>query len=180
MLDTLALRALIALVVCMGLVTGGMYYGHTRYREGVRVTKLEWDTDRATWQAALDKQKHDALQLLVSTQADVDAANLKAQKLAAQKDKDYATYMQSTADLARQYQSRELRFRTQAAPAPRCGSGGGPAVSGAASQAQPAAGTVVQLPDPVASNLRQLTVDADNLRNAYSRCVAAVNGGPSL
>jgi len=178
--EVLLVRLFGGLLLVLALVTGGMYYGHTRYKEGVRVTKLEWDTDRATWQAALDKQKHDALQLLVSTQADVDAANLKAQKLAAQKDKDYATYMQSTADLARQYQSRELRFRTQAATPARCGPSGGAAVPSPAPATDVAAGTVLQLPDQVASNLRQLTVDADNLRNAYSRCVAAVNGGPSL
>lgn len=179
MLDTLALRALVALLVFLGLTTAGMYYGHTRYKEGVRVTRLQWDTDRAAWQSALDKQKMTAQAMLASAQADADAATAKAVKAAAQQEKDYATYMAGTAALAAQYAARGLRYAAPASTA-RCGAGSGPAVPGAASQAGSGASTVVQLPDPIAGNLRQFATDAENLRNDYRKCVAAVNGGPSL
>lgn len=179
MLDTLALRILGVVCLLVGVSAGGLYYGHTRYTEGVRVTRLAWDADRASWQTALDKQKHDALALLVQTQADVDAANAKAIKAAAQQEKDYATYMAGTAALAAQYATHGLRYGAPAAPT-RCGASGGPAVSPAASAADAPARTVVQLPDSIAGNLRQLTVDADNLRNAYGLCVQAVSGGAAL
>lgn len=167
------------LALIVGILTGGLYYGHTRYSEGVRVTRLQWDADRASWQSALDKQKHDALGLLIAAQADVDAANLRNSKIAAQQEKDYATYMAGTAALAAQYATRSLRYAAPSAPT-RCGASGGAPLPRAASSAQPTTRTVVQLPDAIADNLRQLTVDADNLRNAYGRCVQAVNGGPSL
>ena len=179
MLDTLALRILGVACLLVGIACGGLYYGHTRYVEGVRVTRLAWDTDRATWQTALDKQKRDALALLVQTQADVDAANEKAVKVAAQQEKDYATYMAGTAALAAQYATHGLRYAAPSESARR-GASGGSAVSPAASAADAPARTVVQLPDAIGRNLRQLTVDADNLRNAYGLCVQAVNGSPAL
>lgn len=172
------LRLAILLALIAGLFGCAVYYGHTRYAEGVRVTKLEWDTDRATWQHALDKQKSDAQAMLSTAQESVDAANAKAIKVAAQQEKDYATYMAGTAALAAQYATHSLRY---AAPSSsRCGASGGTTVSGAAAQAQPTARTVVQLPDAIAGNLRQLTVDADKLRNAYGLCIQAVNGSPAL
>lgn len=180
MLDSLVLRLIALAALVVALLTGGLWYGHTRYKEGVRVTKLEWDTDRATWQTALDKQKRDALSLLVAAQADVDAANVKAVKAAAQQEKDYATYMAGTAALAAQYATRGLRFSSQATATARCGPSGGPAVSSPASAADAPTRTVVQLPDSIAGDLRQFARDADELKGAYGLCVQAVNGGPSL
>jgi hypothetical protein len=168
------------LIIVMGIIGAGMWYGHTRYVEGVRVTKLAWDADRAGWQKALDQQKHDALALLVSAQADTDAANAKAAKVAVQQEKDYETYMAGSAALKSMLSARGLRYGAQEPAPARCGPSGGPAVPSAPAQTQPPASTVVQLPDALAARLRQHAAQADDVVNAYRRCVAAVNGGPDL
>jgi hypothetical protein len=179
MLDGLYIRIIAALCLAIGIASGGLYYGHTRYKAGVKATRVSWDADRATWQAALDKQKHDALQLIIIAQAQADAIAKSNQRLHDQQEKDYAAHQQETGALRAQLATRSLRY---AAVTPSAGRGSGScgSVPCAAPAAEPPARTVVQLPDSLAGNLRQFAADADDLTDAYRRCVQAVSGGPSL
>jgi hypothetical protein len=170
-----------AVVIAIGAIWFGVWhYGHTRYEEGRADDHKGWDADRAQWQAALDLQKITASKLLVATISQNDALRRANDALHAQQEKDYANHRAETDALHVKLAHVGLRFVAQAAPAARCGNSGGGSVPGTASKAEPAASAVVQLPDQIASDLWGLAYSADQLRDAYARCVAAVNGGPAL
>ena len=158
---------------------GVWHYGHTRYEEGRADDHKGWDADKAQWTNALNQQKADAALLLSTTIAQNDALRRANEVLHAQQEKDYANHRAETDALHAQLSHVGLRYAVPAAPA-RCGQSGGGAVPGPAGKAQPPASTIAILPDPIANDLYALVYDADKLRDAYARCVAAVNGGPAL
>lgn len=175
-----ALEVAVVLLLCAAAWFAVHHYGSTRYDEGVGVEKKLWDADRAQWQAALDKQKADASGLLVAAYAQRDALARSNQLIHDQQEKDYANHRAETTALHAQLSTRSLRYVAVAAPGAGCGKGSGAAMSGAASQAQSPAGTIVQLPAEISGRLYDLAYSADQLRDAYARCVAAVNGAPAL
>jgi len=79
--------------------------------------------------------------------------------------------------LRRKYNTASLRFATTS---PTTGQGCGGRGDGPSGEAGPTTGaggavTVVQLPDKITGDLRQLVVDADRLRVEYATCYAYVN-----
>lgn len=174
-----AIEGVVILLLIGGLWFGLHHYGNTRYEEGRADDHKGWDADKAQWQQALDKQKSEAAILLSTTIAQNDALRRANEALHDQQEKDYANHRAETDALHAQLSHVGLRYAVPAAPA-RCGQGGGSAVPGAAGKAQPPASTIAVLPDPIAGDLYSLVYDADKLRDAYARCVAAVNGGPAL
>ena len=174
-----AIEGVAILALIAGLWFGLYHYGNTRYEEGRADDHKGWDADKAQWQHALDQQKIDAAMLLNTTIAQNDALRRANQALHDQQEKDYANHRAETDALHVQLSHVGLRYAVPAAPA-RCGQGGAGAVPGTGSKAQPPASTIAVLPDPIASDLYSLVYDADKLRDAYARCVAAVNGGPAL
>jgi len=174
MLDGLYIRIIGFLCLSIGIVTGGLYYGHTRYVAGVEATRVAWDADRARWQSALDKQKHDALQLIITAQAQADAVAKSNQRLHDQQEKDYAAHQQETSALRAQLATRSLRYAVASSAGRRSGSCG--AVPSAAPAADAPASSVVQLPDALQRSLATLMYEADQLRDNYQRCYAYANG----
>ncbi len=169
--------AIIALIAMLLILLHN--YGNTRYEEGRADDHKGWDADKAQWQHALDQQKIDAAMLLSTTIAQNDALRKANQALHDQQEKDYANHRAETDALHVQLSHVGLRYAVPAAPA-RCGQGGGSALPGASPATQPASSAIAVLPDPIANDLYALVYDADKLRDAYARCVAAVNGGPAL
>jgi len=158
---------------------GVWHYGHTRYEEGRADDHKGWDADRAQWQHALDQQKIDAAMLLSTTIAQNDALRRANQVLHEQQEKDYANHRAETDALHAQLSTVRLRFNLAPAPAGRGQGGAGP-VPGPAGKAGLATDPAGFLSAEASQSLWSIVYDADKLRDAYARCVAAVNGGPSL
>ena len=174
---TLALKvAAIAVVLaaCAGTI---IHYGNARADKARADEKALWDADRAQWQAALDKQKAQAGAMLAVAQAQVAAMQRNNEMLHAQQEKDYADHRAATDALHRQLVAAGgLRFVAQVAAPAGCGASRGAAVPGAAAQAAPAASAVVELPASLGRRVLDIGYAADQVRDAYARCYAYVNG----
>lgn len=173
-----AIEAVALALLVAGIWFGVWHYGHTRYEDGRADDHKGWDADKAQWTQALNQQKADAALLLSTTLAQNDALRRANQVLHDQQEKDYANHRAETDALHQQLSHVGLRFQS-AAPT-RCGQSGAGALPGAAGKAQPAAGSFVELSAEASQSLWGIVYDADKLRDAYARCVAAVNGGPAL
>lgn len=87
-------------------------------------------------------------------------------------EKEHAANQKRTADLADTYARVRLRFN---APSTGHRNSGGSTEGASAGSAGTAGTTVVQLPDQITSDLRQLVIDADNLKDAYTECYDYAN-----
>lgn len=87
-------------------------------------------------------------------------------------EKEHAINQKRTADLADTYARVRLQFN---APGAGHRDGGGSTEGTNANTTSAASATVVQLPDQITSDLRQLVIDADNLKDNYTECYGYAN-----
>lgn len=118
----------------------------------------------------LTKQKADANRLYQQAQADIIKAQAERDEFKTQLGVQREASRKVTDDLRGKYAAISLRFSAPKSAGDRgnCGSAIGTAITAAS----PAAAAVIQLPDEIAGNLRQLTADADKLRDDYALCYA--------
>jgi hypothetical protein len=152
-----------AILGAIGAVILG--YGHSRYNLGVRTTT-------AAYEAALSKQKVEAAQLLASETEKVLVAERQLNEIVrkAKNERDILQ-VKNAADLKRLSATR-LQFSTTEAG---CRSGdSGTAGNPSAAASNPGA-TIVQLPEQINSDLRQLAADAQSILIDYGTLYAYVN-----
>jgi hypothetical protein len=118
--------------------------------------------------AKITAQKAEANSLLEKAQADIITAQAAADSFKTQLEKDSETRQTQIDTLRRQYAGVSLRFKSSQAPG--CGASGAITNSTQGTAASPNGGAVIQLPDQVTADLRQLTVDGDNLISEYKKC----------
>lgn len=159
-----------ALIALSAAFFGGDYLGHGR---GVNEQKVadqkkfdEINAERAT-------QKAEANAIYQQAQADIIALQVERDALKTTLEKEREEARKTTDDLRTKYAGLSLRFRSVQSGGDRENGAG---TQGAGSNpAGPATASVLQLPDQVAGNLRQLAFDADKLRDDYAECYGYAN-----
>ena len=159
----------------LAIFIGIGYYGHTQKIAGRAEVQARWDADRLQWQSALDKQKADAAALYLAAQQAAASALQANAELRAKQEQSDVQHKALTDSLRHDLGLQRLRYTVPAAPAGR-GQGGGDSVPATGERASVAPATVVQLPDEIASGLRQLAYEADQVTDAYRKCYAFVYG----
>jgi hypothetical protein len=153
-------------VVVLALVGGAGFEGR---RIGIDVQKADDQAQFDQYNTAIAKQKADAARIMQDAQAQIIALQGQRDALKTNLENQYAVHQAETRALSARYAGLQLRFRTQ-------DPGRGDGSSGTVPAGTDAAGTpsaaVVQLPAEITGNLRQLALDADNLRDAYAKCYA--------
>lgn len=164
------------LLLVIGLALAGAYFGgeHQGHAAGVNDQKV---TDQATfdrYNREIDRNKTEAASLLATANAKIVAGQAREDEFKTQLEKAREINRNEVDTLRRKYASTGLRFAAPAAAG--CGDGRGGS-SGPETKTAGAEGplVVVQLPDKITGDLRQLTVDADTLRVEYAACYAYVN-----
>ena len=153
-----------ALVSAIALFSGGFmagkHYGTT--------------TQKVADQAEFDKinnertaQKAEANKLYRQAQSDIIALQAERDTLKTTLETERETNRKATDDLRTKYSGLSLRFRAQSA---RPGANSGSTACPGTGPASAAAAPVLQLPDSITSDLRQLALDADKLRDDYAEC----------
>lgn len=155
-------RWLIELAFATALIAGILFgvwtYGHKRYEAGA-AAQLATDT------LAVNSQKAEAVRMIQDRDLQIIALQQANQAQRAQQDKQHAQDQERTDALRRDNAPRVLRVNV---PVPgRCGPSRGVDVPSSPASPVSSGTEVVQLPDAVAGNLRQLTVDADTLNDWY-------------
>jgi hypothetical protein len=148
--------------------------GTWQHTEGVAEQKVEDQREFDRINAAITKQKSEATAKYSAKQAEVIAVMAERDQFKNQVEKERNEHRIETDALRARYAGLGLRFRPAEGAGP--GAGGGSAASPPGNPAGAVAPAVVQLPDAVARNLRQLVFDADRLRDEYAACYAYANG----
>ena len=152
------------LLAIAGAFAGGEFDGRHRGADQ-QVVADQAKFDRMN--LALAKQKDEANALLEKAQADIITAQAAADDFKTQLEKESAARKTDNDRLRGSYAGRSLQY---ASKAPRCGAGGSDANGAQGAAASPDAAAVVQLPDTITRDLRQLTFEADTLKSEYQKC----------
>lgn len=163
----LIIGALVALAAAFG---GGDYLGHGR---GIDEQKVADQKIFDQINAGLAKQKAEANALYQQAQADIIALQAERDDLKTTLEKEREEARKTTDDLRSKYAGLSLRFRSVQSGGNRPNGAGAQSAGG--NPASPATASVLQLPDQVAGNLRQLAFDADKLRDDYALCYGYAN-----
>ncbi len=154
-------------LLVLALVAGAGVKGHSM---GVQAQKVADQVEFDRINAAITKQKAEAAAIMQGKQAEIIALQQQRDSFKTQLEVKDAQNRKATADLTRKYSGLQLRFR--AVQSAGCGAGGSGTVPSSANAAGDAGTVVAVLPDAITVNLRQLAIDADNLRDAYALCYA--------
>lgn len=158
--------AILLSVIALGIAVLG--YGHYQYTKGVKVTTT-------TYEAAIEKQKGEAAQLLEAETAKVLARERELADLKAKQEQQDAQHQKTIIDL-------QARLRAAAGPAgrlrdpnaPGCGGGGGGAIGAPAADpgSRPSDGAEAGglLSAQLSGLLQRLTFEADAINVAYASC----------
>jgi hypothetical protein len=158
---------IILLVWLASLVGVGLYANSKGHASGVNEQKA---VDQLAFDKINEERTHQAIEanaIYRGAQERIIALQVERDKLKNKLGAEYVANQKATADLADEYARRELRFR---APSARPGADGAGADSSGSDAASAPAGPVVQLPETVTRDLRQLAKDADDLKDAYGLC----------
>lgn len=157
-----------ALVAALALGGGGYWYGASVGRAKQEVAdQAQFDAVNAK----LAAQKAEAATQLAAVNARVLATLTERDALKTKLLTEKDTHDQVTAVLRGRYAALRLRVAVPGAAQAGGGGGGGDGAGGAGGDAARSAGAaLVQLPDAVAGDLRQLAFDADRLRDDYALC----------
>lgn len=160
-----------ALAVWLASLVGVGYWQHDA---GVSAQKVadQRQFDRINTERA--QQADQANVMYRAKQAEVIAALAERDAFKNQLEKERGEHRAATDALAARYAGLQLRFRAAQGAAP--GDRGGRADSAAPNAPGADAAPVVQLPDAVATDLRQLALDADRLRDEYATCYGYATG----
>jgi len=157
----------LTVLVALGLSIVGFAYGakhgknSQKAADQIQFDKINAERTAQKEQAAATMQK--AQQEIISLQAERAAFNARLEKVHA----DNAAAIDA---LRSQLATRGLRFRAPQGAGNRSCSANPQGSAPSAPSSAPA--TVIQLPDSIARDLRQLTFDADQLSNEYRKCYA--------
>lgn len=125
----------------------------------------------SVWKDAVSDQKIKAEAILAEKSAKNVALMVERDALKTKLEKEDAANRKTTDDLRARYATRSLQFVSSQ----RCGPSGGGTGSAAADSSGNDAATIIQLPDEIARNLRQLANDADKLADDYKKCFNYAN-----
>jgi hypothetical protein len=165
------------ILVALGIGFGSYHSGHSN---GVAEQSVKDQKQFDDINEKLTKQKAEASTLYKTLADQVIAKQAADDEFKTQLEKQREIYRTDTDALRRKYAATSLRFTTTTAQDPRGGGGGGGSPQGAGAEATTAEGpTVVQLPDQITADLRQLTLDADFWLDEYRACYTWANR-PSL
>lgn len=159
------MNPLIYLVAALAIFTAGFGGGH---RVGTNAQKVADQAQFDQINADLTEQKATANAVYRKFQENNLALMVERDKLKTNLEKENEAHRVATAALRDKYAAVGLRY-SAAQDAGHWPGGGSPTGAGA-DPASPAAPAVVQLPDPIATNLRRLTFDADTLADNYRKC----------
>lgn len=154
-----------ALVVAIGLWFGGDHVGHTR---GINEQKVADQGKFDKVNADLTENKAEAAGILKTKNAEILALMIERETLKTTLEKDREKNRVATNALRDKYASIGLRIELgkDSGRWP----GGGSASSTVVNSTGVDAAAILQLPDTVTGNLRQLVFDADNLADEYRKC----------
>jgi HAMP domain-containing protein len=159
---------LLALIVLLAAVAGGAAY--TMHRLDV----TQEQADMAAVQKKLDQQQIDAATALRQAQehiTELAQANLKTNN---QLEAQHEDYQRQIVALRHQLDASKLQYRAPATT----GGGSGSTVPTPDGVPANVTAAIVQLPDSITIDLRQLAEDADALNADYQTCYNAVHPGP--
>lgn len=168
---------LAGLLLAISLYGGGYYKGH---HAGVNEQKVENQKDLKAandrtqgiidgYELQRDRQTAEANARYRKSQLDVIAALVERDAFKTRLGEEHVKNQTLTNRLGDAYAAYGLRFTVPAEDArPWCGSG--PAEGSGKDGAGHAATATVQLPDPIARDLRKLAKDADELNDDYKLC----------
>lgn len=158
------------LILVIGLVWLGSLIGVGKWQHTAGVTAQKV-ADQVKFDGINEKladQKVAAAEVLKKANADNLALMVERDRLKTTLEKNDAINKAATAALRDKYFGVGLRFQ----PAPVAGRwpGGGGAQGPVPGASGADAAAFVQLPDPIAANLRRLVLDADILADEYRKC----------
>lgn len=154
-----------ALIALAAAFFGGDYLGHGR---GIDEQKVEDQKQFDQINDGLAKQKAEANTIYRQAQADIITLQTERDALKTTLENEREAARKTTDDLRTKYAGLSLRFKSAKTAGDRGNSAG--TQSAGSNPAGPAAASVLQLPDQVAVDLRQLAFDADTLKDDYAKC----------
>lgn len=159
----------ILLAFALALMGVGMYEHSEGVDSGIERQKVADQREFDSVNAKLAANKAEAAEILRKAQAANVAVMAERDALKTKLEEERQANEKQNRDLRARYAELKLRFTI---PSDRGSRDGGaspaPATGDAPGAASP--GIVVELPDKIAADLRQLTFDADELRTAYAVC----------
>jgi hypothetical protein len=156
---------ILGLVLALGAAVGGSYVkGHS---DGVDAQTVADQKEFDRINGDLAQQKTDAAAILKKRNADIIAVAVQRDQLKAKLGEQHANDQAATESARRELAGERLRFSTQNAG---CGTGSGGTHAAGSGSTVPPATVIVELPETVARNLRQLAFDADTVRDNYALC----------
>ena len=164
----------LAVAVCLWLasLTG---VGYWQYGAGKDAQKAADQSRFATYDSAIATQKAQAnLEYRNAQDANVQLMAERDQ-LRNTLEKARAQNQTATDDLRRRLAGERLRFAAALPREPRPGTDSGSAPASGVDAARADAPAVVELPATLTSDLRQLALDADRLRDEYRLCFDAIH-----
>lgn len=159
----------ILLAFALALIGVGMYEHSEGVDDGIAQQKVTDQGEFDTINKTLAKNKADAAEILRKKQAENVALMSERDALKTTLEQQRQAHEKENLNLRTQYASLKLRF-TVASDGRSGVSGGSPATTASGAPGAASPGIVVELPDTIAADLRQLTFDADQLRTAYGVC----------
>ena len=154
----------IILAALIGLLSGGVY----TYEAGVHHGETTQYAIDQIEIAKVNKKVVDnntiASNLLIAKQSEVIMKQMELDKAKTQLQQEHQKNVQTTNKLHAAYAAYSLRFQATDGNA---GQSGANTLSASGDQASNAASAVIQLPDKIARNLRQLAYDCDSLNDDY-------------
>lgn len=157
------------------LLIGAAWFGgdHAGYVRGENAQKVADQKEFKRVENALTDQKAEANAAYRAFQAHNLELVVKHDELKSELEKKREETRRITDARRDKYADVGLRF--SAAADTGCRVGGDPTISAKVETAYADAATTVQLPGPLAANLRRLAYDADELNDDYRKCYEFVN-----
>lgn len=158
-------------LIVIGLVAAGSFIGGRGV--GVNYQKVADQKQFDQVNRQLDDNKTEASALLKKANADNLTTMIERDNLKTNLEKAHAANEIATNTIRTQFTNTELRFAAQAR---ECGAGGSSSSPSSGNPPSPAGSTIVQLPTKITTDLRQLTLEADRLVDAYKLCFGYAQG----
>lgn len=153
----------------LALIGVGVYEHSAGVDDGIAQQKVADQGEFDAINKKLAANKAEAAEILRKKQAENVALMSERDALKTTLEQQRQAHEKENRDLRTQYANLKLRFTV--AGDGRSGIGGGsPATASGDAASAAAPGIVVELPDKIANDLRQLAFDADELRTAFAVC----------
>jgi hypothetical protein len=162
---------LAGLVLAIALFAGGYYKGN---QAGINAEKVRTQGIIDGYNQQIAEQKAEASKKAIEQREEVIALMDERDKFKKQLGEKHVENQVITNRLYDAYAAYGLRFRTESTSV-GCGSGSGSGEGAEGRAASDETTTIVQLPDEITRNLRQLVRDADELNDDYKLCYGYVN-----